>query len=198
MKSKNIFLTCIIIAGLTVTACGTRSKSVKITATKDAEEKTTEQGTREERTTEERTSAEGRAEEGTTIEEDTTTEQGTDSDKNLSIKGNIRFISDHGTNEEKVWCTGEDIKYVKSVVDKDEITGTRDYTVVIYFNDEGTKKFQEATTACMNKPIAIMLDENIISMPTVASVISDGRAVINGLGSKKAADQLEALIMGKE
>ena len=52
--------------------------------------------------------------------------------------------------------------------------------VNIEFNSEGTKKFTELTKKDLNKPIAIFLDNELVSAPTVQAQINDGKAVIEG------------------
>lgn len=48
------------------------------------------------------------------------------------------------------------------------------------FNDEGKKLFGEITARNVNKPIAIFLDDQLLSAPTVNEAITAGKAVING------------------
>ena len=57
---------------------------------------------------------------------------------------------------------------------------TRQATVVLQFNDEGAKLFEELTKANVGKTIAIYLDGQVISAPTVRQAISGGRAEITG------------------
>lgn len=52
--------------------------------------------------------------------------------------------------------------------------------VSIRFNAEGTELFKQITTRNLQKPVAIFLDGQPISVPNVNSVISDGNAVITG------------------
>ncbi len=52
--------------------------------------------------------------------------------------------------------------------------------VSLEFNSEGAKLFEEITRRNVNKPVAIFLDQQIISAPRVNEEISGGRAVING------------------
>jgi protein-export membrane protein SecD len=52
--------------------------------------------------------------------------------------------------------------------------------VLLQFNDEGAKIFEELTTRNVGKPLAIYVDQNLISAPTVQEVISGGRAQITG------------------
>ena len=62
--------------------------------------------------------------------------------------------------------------------------------VKLQFDDEGTKLFSELTAANLNKPIAIFLDGEIISAPTVQSQITDGQAIISGNFTADVAKEL--------
>jgi len=68
--------------------------------------------------------------------------------------------------------------------------------VGIQFNNEGTKLFSDITQRNIQKPVAIKLDEEIISAPTVQSAIDNGEAVITGKftidEAKKLAIELNA------
>ena len=64
--------------------------------------------------------------------------------------------------------------------------------VLLEFNQEGAKLFEQATRQFLNQRIAIFLDDFPITFPVVQSVISDGRAVINGNFDSKAAKSLSA------
>lgn len=52
--------------------------------------------------------------------------------------------------------------------------------VQIQFDAEGTKQFADITKRDLQKPVAIELDSEIISAPTVQSEITNGQAVITG------------------
>jgi len=52
--------------------------------------------------------------------------------------------------------------------------------VSLTFNGEGQKLFADITERNLQKPVAIFLDDQVISAPTVQSKISDGQAVITG------------------
>lgn len=52
--------------------------------------------------------------------------------------------------------------------------------ISLEFDREGAALFAEATAAFLNEPIAIVLDDEVISAPTVRAVITDGQAVIEG------------------
>lgn len=67
---------------------------------------------------------------------------------------------------------------------------TRQATVVLQFNDEGAKLFEQITSANVGKTIAIYLDGALISAPTVRQAISGGRAEITGNFSPTEAKTL--------
>lgn len=64
------------------------------------------------------------------------------------------------------------------------------YQVILAFNQEGAKKFEEITRNNLNLPVAIFLDEQLISAPKVQAIISDGNAVITGNFTARDARQL--------
>ncbi|MEK7192128.1 MAG: protein translocase subunit SecD [Patescibacteria group bacterium] len=65
--------------------------------------------------------------------------------------------------------------------------------ILIKFNGEGAQIFEELTAANVGKPLAIFLDDNLISMPTVQEKISGGDAQISGQFSFQEARQLVSL-----
>ncbi len=62
--------------------------------------------------------------------------------------------------------------------------------VQLQFNAEGTEKFAEATRKFYRQPIFIVLDEQVISSPTVEAVITNGRAEITGIPTFEEAQRL--------
>ena len=52
--------------------------------------------------------------------------------------------------------------------------------VALEFNSEGGKLFDQITSRLVGLPMAIFLDEDIISAPTIITRISDGKSVITG------------------
>jgi protein-export membrane protein, SecD/SecF family len=71
-------------------------------------------------------------------------------------------------------------------------TGSVD--VSLSLNDEGAKKFAEATGRLIGKPIAIFMDDTLISAPTVNTQITGGQAVITGQRTAKEAGELASTI----
>ncbi len=62
--------------------------------------------------------------------------------------------------------------------------------IAIEFNSDGAKVFADLTKKNLSKPLAIFLDEELISAPTVQSEITDGKAVITGQFSIEEAKNL--------
>lgn len=67
---------------------------------------------------------------------------------------------------------------------------TPGYVVNLEFTADGAKKFAQITKDNLGRPVAIFLDETMISAPRVQSVISDGQAVISGNFEAGEARQL--------
>ncbi|MBP9864359.1 protein translocase subunit SecD [Patescibacteria group bacterium] len=72
--------------------------------------------------------------------------------------------------------TGKQLKSAR--VEFDQRTGAAQ--VALQFDDEGSKLFAEITKKNLQKPVAIFLDGQAISIPTVQSEITGGQAVISG------------------
>lgn len=72
--------------------------------------------------------------------------------------------------------TGKQLK--RSVVVFDP--NTQAPQISLEFNDEGKDLFANITRRDVGKPVAIFLDETVISSPTVQEPILDGKAVISG------------------
>jgi protein-export SecD/SecF family membrane protein len=88
-----------------------------------------------------------------------------------------------------VLLTGADLSDAQANFD------SRNQVVVsLVFNAEGTKKFADATAANAGKIIAIELDGEVISAPVVRSVITDGRAQIEGSMSFEEATNLALML----
>lgn len=66
--------------------------------------------------------------------------------------------------------------------------------IEIEFDSEGASIFEELSQANVGKPLAIVLDNSVISAPTVREKISGGRAVISGQFTVPEARNLAALL----
>lgn len=62
--------------------------------------------------------------------------------------------------------------------------------VSLKFDNSGREKFSKITTDNTNKRLAIVLDNKIVSAPNIQTAITDGQAVITGIGDVKEAKQL--------
>ena len=62
--------------------------------------------------------------------------------------------------------------------------------VLLEFNSEGSKLFKEITTRNIKKPLAIFIDNNLISSPVVEEAITQGKARITGNFTVEKAKKL--------
>ena len=75
---------------------------------------------------------------------------------------------------------------------------TNEPQVAITFDSQGGRKFARVTTENVNKPFAIILDNQVISAPNINEPIIGGRAQISGSFTVESANQLAiALRSGK-
>ncbi|ABY92751.1 MAG: Protein translocase subunit SecD [Caldanaerobacter subterraneus] len=115
-----------------------------------------------------------------------------DPDKAIEIIGKtaqLKFVGPDG----QVILTGANVKDSKAVYGQSQ-TGVQQPEVTLVLDAEGTKKFAEATQKFIEQPIAILLDDKVISAPTVQNVITNGNAVITGLKDFQEASELATLI----
>lgn len=82
--------------------------------------------------------------------------------------------------------TGKDLK--RAQVTFDTTTGAPQ--VAISFSSDGAKKFADVTRRLVGKPLAIFLDNRIVTSPVVKQEISDGNAVISGQFTQEQAKTL--------
>ncbi|MDO9493598.1 protein translocase subunit SecD [Acetobacterium sp.] len=97
--------------------------------------------------------------------------------------------------DETVILTGKDVVDSKGVMQTDS-TGLEKAVVTLKFSEEGTKLFADATQKYIGQAIKIKLDDEIISSPTVNVAITNGEAVIEGIGDIEEAGNLASLIRG--
>lgn len=83
--------------------------------------------------------------------------------------------------------TGADLKSASTVFDQN----TGKPSVSIEFNEEGAKKFEEITGRNVGKPLAIILDGQLVSAPVVNEKIIGGTAQISGSFTVDDANKLE-------
>lgn len=94
------------------------------------------------------------------------------------------------TVEGETIVTGSDLK--DAIESRDPTTGR--VTVNLEFTAEGTKKFAQATTENVGRPIGIYLDGEILQNPVVQEPITNGRAEITGYESLEEAHTIAILL----
>lgn len=100
----------------------------------------------------------------------------------------LRFVGPDGQEV----LTGNDVERAQAV--QDPASGK--FVVALSLKGEGPKKFEEATRKYLGQPIAIYLDDEMISNPVVQSVITGGQAQIIGDFTAQEAADLASLING--
>lgn len=88
----------------------------------------------------------------------------------------------------KTVLTGKELKDAKAQIDQNR------NLVAIEFTDEGAKLFADLTAKNVGKPIAILLDKQVLTSPVVQEPISGGKAVITGNRSIDEAQHLAILL----
>jgi len=92
--------------------------------------------------------------------------------------------------EGNIVVTGKDLKDAQASVG----TNGSGATVDIEFNDTGAKLFADATAANVGKRISIVLDNEVISAPTVDEPIPSGKAQIHGSFTAEEAQNMAVLL----
>jgi len=98
--------------------------------------------------------------------------------------GNVNLTADQAFKATTL--TGKQFK--RATMEFDQRTGVPQ--IILQFDAEGTKLFSEITSRNLQKRVAIFLDGEILSAPTVQSAITDGRAVITGQFTVQEAKDL--------
>lgn len=109
----------------------------------------------------------------------------------LGKPGSLAFLD----SSQNVVLTGTDVADAQAATQQDQM-GNSQFVVSLTMTDEGREKFAEATRAAYptNDIISIVYDDVVISAPRVQAEITDGQAVITGMGSYEEADQLASTI----
>ncbi len=105
------------------------------------------------------------------------------------VNGKLEVSLDNASTTETFIDTG----LTGSLLDKAALEfnqNTSEPTVSITFNSEGKDLFAKITKENVGKPLAIFLDGNVISAPTIREEIKDGKAQISGQFDVKTAQTL--------
>lgn len=92
--------------------------------------------------------------------------------------------------------TGENVSDASFQKGQISSSGTIEPYVKLEFDSTGSQLFSEGTTKYLNKYIAIMLDDTVISIPTVQSTITDNSCIISNIPSEEEAKELASDIVG--
>ena len=130
--------------------------------------------------------------------------------KHLDSEGNENYtLNAEGTGYEltktieelqedgSIVLTGTEVESASAGALSDSTTSATEYGVDLTLTDEGTKAFAEATEEAYNNgqdSIAIYYDGDLISVPSVNTVIENGRAQITGNMSYEEADNIASTI----
>ena len=100
--------------------------------------------------------------------------------------------NDDGSPAGEIAISGKDVKKAGTAQQQDSSTGDAQWVVTLQLTDEGSEAFYNATSSLYqsNGQISIWMDNNMISAPTVNSVISDGECTITGNFTYESAKEL--------
>ncbi|MDE7365969.1 MAG: protein translocase subunit SecD [Lachnospiraceae bacterium] len=116
----------------------------------------------------------------------------------LGKPGALEFMDTENYNlfrageEYQTVLTGADIELSQAGIDNSG--ATNDYVVQLELSSAGAERFADATAANIGRPIYIIYNGEVISYPTVQTVINDGSCVINHMESYESADNLATTI----
>lgn len=109
--------------------------------------------------------------------------------EDLGTPGSLEFQDPSGT----VCLTGDDVKDAQPATVSDKM-GNKQFVVELTFNDEGTKKFSDLTSAHVGEVCPIVYDSETISAPRVDEAITGGQAQISGMSTYEEASELASNI----
>lgn len=101
--------------------------------------------------------------------------------------GELKFVGPDGTT----LLTGKDVKKASAYIDTNSGNAP---TISLELNTDGATKFAEATKKYLSQKIAIYMDDEMLTNPTVEAVITNGQAVITGSSSLKEAQRQANII----
>ncbi|MCB2292313.1 protein translocase subunit SecD [Clostridium algoriphilum] len=103
----------------------------------------------------------------------------------VAKSGELKFV---GPDKVTI-LTGKDVKNATAYTNDDNQPA-----ISLEFNETGKKKFAIATQKFIGQPIAIYMDADQLTNPTVQAVISDGKAVITGSKTLEEASKQAQII----
>ena len=126
---------------------------------------------------------------------------GSDGTENYSLNADGSAYELNKTIEElqedgSIVLTGSEVADASAGNYSDQTTGSSQYVVELNLTDEGTQAFAAATEEAQanSETIAIYYDGELVSVPRVNEVITDGRAQITGMTDYEEAENLASTI----
>ncbi|MCR5023687.1 MAG: protein translocase subunit SecF [Lachnospiraceae bacterium] len=104
--------------------------------------------------------------------------------KELGEMASLTFQDPSGN----IMVEGKNVTSAKAESQNDN--GVTEYVVSLIFDNEGAKKFEEATGNLVGQQMGIYMDDVLISNPVVQTRISGGQAVITGMENYEEAKNL--------
>lgn len=111
-----------------------------------------------------------------------------DPEKAIEVLGKtalMEFVDEAGNTV----LTGKDLKDARA-----QVTSGNRPEVAIEFTADGTKAFADLTAKNVGRRIAILLDKQVLTAPTVNEPIPGGKAVITGSQNMEEAERLAILL----
>ena len=118
-----------------------------------------------------------------------------DGNENYDYMYNLKKTIDELIADGSVVLTGTDVKEAQAGGYTNDM-GSTEFVVELTLNEEGTKKFAEATTkaAVNHDTIMIYYDGQPVSVPSVKTAITGGMAQISGMADYDEAEKLASTI----
>ncbi len=110
--------------------------------------------------------------------------------EDLGKPGSLQFQLSDGT----VVLDGTQVASASAGTQQDQTTRATQYVVQLELTDDGAEAFAKATSENVGNVIQIVYDNEVISAPRVNEAITGGRAVITGMGTVEAAQNLASFI----
>ncbi|MDR1687974.1 MAG: hypothetical protein LBS21_05100 [Clostridiales bacterium] len=95
-----------------------------------------------------------------------------------------------------IFLTGEMVESAEAMVQTQQQGSIPEYVVALDFTPEGQVIFEEATARNIGKPIYILMDNQMLSAPTVSERITGGSVIISGGFTREQAKNLADMIQG--
>ncbi len=114
--------------------------------------------------------------------------------KELAATAELSFKVGTDYQSGETILTGKNVKRAYTSYIQTTQTGTREHVVNLEFDEEGTKKFADATSAHKGEQISIWMDQDLVSAPSVDQAITDGNGYIRGDFTAASAAKLASTI----